>query len=111
MTFEELCDRGRELKESGKTNLALDTYKQAFDIAKNDGEKIRVWNLILHIHTDRMLAVLIEVAELSNVNVCDLKTTNGERFEWIFGTNVFGPESNGPRIEGYVRPSKDSLFR
>ena len=112
MTFEELRNEGERLKISGDTNLALNTYKQALDIAKTDKEMCEIWNLILHIHTDKMLAVLIEIAELHNTKVYDLKYTNtDEHFEWVFGTNRFGPESNNPLIKDYVRPNKESLFR
>ena len=105
MNFKELIEKGMKKKEQGDTNLAIGLYKDAFDIAENDTEKLQVWDLILHIHTDKMLAVLIEIAEIRNCNVSDIKS------EWVFGTNVFEKESNNPKIDGYVRPNKESLFR
>ena len=103
MDFNSLIDKGIELKTNGKTNLALDTYKQALDVAENDQERERVWGLVLHIHTDKMLATLIEISEICNVPVPALP------FNWVFGTNTFNPGSND--LANYTKPDKESLFR
>lgn len=112
MNFTDLIKKGIEHKESGQTNLALDLYKQALDVAETNQEKAKVWEYILHIHTDKVLATLIKIAETFDCSVSDLKSSEtGEQFEWIFGTNRFTQGNNAPNIKGYVKPNDESLFR
>ena len=112
LSFRDLIEKGKGHKESGQTNLALDVYKQALNKADTDLEKEEVWRYVLHIHTDKMLAALIKIAEVFNCSVSDLKNSEtGEQFEWIFGTNRFKQGCNNPNIEGYVKPNDSSLFR
>ena len=112
MNFQELLDEGIKYKKAGNTNMAIDFYKDAFDLAQTDSEKLQVWYLILHVHTDKMLAILIEIAEVYNINVYDLQDPEtGKRYEWIFGTHNFVRDRKTPEIKDFVMPSEESLFR
>lgn len=111
MSFQELIEKGKKAKEIGKTKQAMDLYRQAFDLTETDNDKKDVWTLVLHIHTDKMLATLIEIAEVYNTTVSELMSESGKSFNWIFGTNNFKPGSNDTNIKGYVRPNKNDLFR
>jgi len=113
MEFRELIDKGNQLKQSRQTNLALDTYKQALSISQDDAQEKEAWWLILHIHTDKMLAVLMEIADVYQCKVYDLVEIQdtSKKFEWVFGTNNFTQDTHEPNIKGYVKPSKESLFR
>lgn len=113
MNCQELIQKGVELKESGKTNSALELYKKALDISETSKDKKDAWMHILHIHTDKMLSVLIEIADVYECNVYDLVQIgdNSKKFEWVFGTNKFIQGTNEPQVGKYFRPSKESLFK
>ena len=111
MNSNDLIQEGIKHKESRQTSKALDTYKKGLDAAKTDREKVDVWMHVLHIHTDKMLAVLMKTAETFNCSVSDLENSEtGDKFEWIFGTNTFKQGDNNPNIENYFKPSDESLF-
>ncbi len=112
MNCDELIKKGIKAKENRDTNLALSLYKQALDAAETDKEKAKVWQYILHIHTDKMLSTLMKIAEVYDTTVYELKMRDSDkRFEWVFGTNWFVEGSNKPNLEGYTRPNDESLFR
>ena len=103
MDFNSLIEKGIKLKEDGQTNLALDMYKQALEKAGTDQEREIVWTYVLHIHTDKMLATLMKIAEIRNTPVSALP------WNWVFGTNTFSHQSN--ELPNYVKPNNESLFR
>lgn len=109
MDYKDFINQGIKLKESQKTKAALVLYEHALEIANTPQEKAEVLSYILHIHTDKMLSVLTEIANVFGCNVTQL-TDNGSKFEWVFGTINFNNGSNEPQIDGYISPEKSSLF-
>lgn len=109
MSVKDLVQQCIRHKESRETHKALISYQYALDIAETPEQKDYVWQHILHIHTDKMLSVLMEIAELYDTNVFSLVSEKG--FRWEFGTNRFAPDKSEPEVGGkYHRPSEESLF-
>ena len=61
-TFELSRDTGTKLKEEGKLGEAMEKYKYALTLAMTDQEQSEIWQLIIHIHTDRLIKAADELA-------------------------------------------------
>lgn len=61
-TFELSRDTGIKLKEEGKLGEAMEKYKRALTLAMTDQERSQIWQLIIHIHTDRLIKAADELA-------------------------------------------------
>ncbi len=77
--FNEFRDEGIALKEQGHLTRAVALYKTALDHAETKEDMIQIWNLIVHIHTDRMIASCEKIAELYE---CDINA-----LDWNWGTH------------------------
>ena len=104
MTFEETIEQlsdgmlkdylrdGLEMKKSGQLSKALEQYNKALEFTSKPFEEFLVWQLILHIHTDK------------SIGVCKLIRSNYMlEFDWPWcGNNI---PSN------YKDTSKDELLK
>ena len=84
-TFEQFRNTGIKLKEEGKLGEAMEKYKEALTLAMTDQERSGIWQLIIHIHTDR----LIKAAE-------ELANCVGYPMYWPWGANCVPSDYNAP---------------
>ena len=84
-TFEQSRNTGIKLKEDGKLGEAMQKYKEALTLAITDQERSEIWQLIIHIHTDR----LIKAAE-------ELANCVGYPVYWPWGANCVPSNYNAP---------------
>ena len=61
-TFDQSRDTGIKLKEEGKLGEAMENYEHALTLAMTDQERSQIWQLIIHIHTDRLIKAADELA-------------------------------------------------
>ena len=68
-TFDLSREAGRKLKEEGKLGEAMEKYKHALTLAVTDQERSQIWQLIIHIHTDRLIKASEELANCVGYSV------------------------------------------
>ena len=95
MDFESYKDSGVKFKETGNLRDALIMYEKALQCAQTKEHKIEIWNLIIHIHTDRMIASCQELAEIHDCDVSDL--------DWEWGPKKIPSNYNRPTTEELLK--------
>ena len=90
--FQRYKAEGMEKKESKQLGKALRLYKKALDYAETNEQRADIWFLIIHIHTDRMIA---SSQQWTNYT--------GHILEWRWGPN------NIP--SNYQKPPQKELIR
>ena len=90
--FQRYKEEGLTLVEERKLSKAMQSYAKALSEAETDEERAEIWQLVVHIHTDRLIKAS---AELSGVL--------GYPFTWPWGPN------NTPR--NYSPPSRDEALK
>lgn len=93
--FDELKNQGEQLKKEGHLQEALLCYKDALAEAETKDDKNAIWNFILHVHTDRMLASLQELAEIHECDVSQL--------DWNWGSHRIPSNYNRPSTEELLK--------
>ena len=83
--------QGIQLKENRKLNDAMEYYKQALNHATTDQERSEIWELIIQVHTDRMLCACQHLAE------CLKKELN--QLDWNIGTHNVPSNYKRPNID------------
>ena len=95
MDFESYKNIGVKFKESGNLRDALIMYEKALQCAQTEEHKVEIWNLIIHIHTDRMIASCQELAEIFGCDVSNI--------DWEWGPKNIPSNYNRPSTEELVK--------
>ncbi len=90
--FQRYKEEGLTLVEEGKLSKALRSYAKALSKAETDEERAEIWQLVVHIHTGRLIKASAELSGLL-----------GYPFTWPWGPN------NIPST--YSPPSRDEALK
>lgn len=81
--------KGIEMKETLQLERAMRFYKKSLDYAKDNKQQSEIWELVIHIHTDR----LIKASE--KYRWCN----QGYMFEWPWGPHKIPLDYNSPKTK------------